>query len=429
MKISYATSALALLLASAMLDSAVAALPAPPAGIEFSGAKSGRVVKDAIGQVDLLVGEAVLRDADGAIWTAATGAPLGPGDVIRTGPDARLRVSLQSGDALHLGAGTLVGVVAANRLNLWSGQAAIYTKSVDGGRAPLVLEAPGGTLEAEGGKLGLSVSGKHTDTLAFNNWDAWRDSDRFEAGDARRDWRVLARWQDTEGKSVGLAAGQRHSGGSQSSETIAAGEEVRFTYATSPEIPALKDALLAVQKSDAAAKPLFQKLQRAFPGNALAAYHLGRIALEAQDNLEALRQWQLYARLDPEGAEKLQIGPKMTLLIHQTLKDEIKQAIASEATISRSPPEPGSVAVLPFINRGDAAQAVLSKGLTAMVISDLSKVPGIKVLERAKLQKLIEEMQLSESGLVDEKTALRAGRMMKAEKIMLGDYQLQSENK
>lgn len=429
MKTPYVTSALAWLLTCAFSQSAGATLPSPPAGIEIPGVKSDRAVTGSIGRIDLLVGEAVLRDAEGTLWKASTGTPIRAGDVIKTGLDTRLRVVLNSGDALHLGDGTLIGIIDAGRLNLWSGQAAIYSKSVEGERAPLVLETPDGTLEAEGGKLGLSVSGSHSYALAFNNWDAWHDSDRFESGDARRDWRVLARWKDANGKNFSLASGLRHTGGAETSEAIASGEEVKFTYATSPEIPALKGALIATQQGDVAAKPLFSTLQKAFPGNAQAAYHLGRIALEAQDNLEALRQWQLYSKLDPEGAEKLGIGPRMTLLIHQTLKDEIKQAIASESTISRAPPEPGSVAVLPFINRGDAAQALLSKGLTAMVISDLSKVPGLKVLERAKLQKLIEEMQLSESGLVDEKTALRAGRLMKAEKIMLGDYQLQSDKK
>ena len=87
------------------------------------------------------------------------------------------------------------------------------------------------------------------------------------------------------------------------------------------------------------------------------------------------------------------------------------------------------MAVLPFMNRGDPAQATLSKGLTAMVISDLSKIPDLKVLERAKLQKLLDEMKLSDSGLVEQKSAIRAGRLMKAEKIMLGDYQLQTDKK
>ena len=206
--------------------------------------------------------------------------------------------------------------------------------------------------------------------------------------------------------------------------------ETDFTFATTPESLALKAALEAVRSGkDDLAKPRFMELQKAFPSNAQAAYQLGRIALSNGDNPEALKQWQMYARLDPSGAEKIHLGPRLTLLIQQTLKDEIQRALAAEASISNSPPEAGSVAVLPFMNRGDPAQATLSKGLTAMVISDLSKIPDLKVLERAKLQKLLDEMKLSDSGLVEQKSAIRAGRLMKAEKIMLGDYQLQTDKK
>lgn len=429
MKTPVVSLALAIAIAGGITRHAEAALPDFPGVIDFAGALADRSAADAIGKVDLLIGESVLRDKGGARWVASTGTPIKPGDVLRIAEGAKVRISLKSGDAFHLGGETLIGVVDESRINVWTGKAAVYVQPVEGGRSPLSLETPDGLLEAEGGKLGLHVAGNQTTALAFNNWDAWRGSDRFEATDASRDWRILARWRSADGKAVPLTAGRQHKGASGESGLIPSGEEVRFTYATSPEIPALKDALLALKLGDDKARPLFTKLQNAYPGNPQAAYHLGRIALEAQDNAEALRQWQLYSRLDPEGAAKLQMGPKLTLLIHQTLKDEIKRAIAAEAAISSAPPEPGTVAVLPFLNRGDAAQAVLSKGLTAMVITDLSKVPGLKVLERAKLQKLIDEMQLSEAGLVDEKTALRAGRLLKAEKIMLGDYQLEADKK
>lgn len=415
------SGALLTLFVAASCSPVLAALPDRPADVDLAQAKEGRSGGESIGQVDLLMGQAALKDADG-LWKAADGVSVKAGDVIRTGPETRLRVQMKNGDALHLGDGAVAQVVAADRLRLWSGQAAIYVQPVEGGRAPLVVEAPGGMLEAAGGKFGLAAQGAAGEVMAFNNWDAWRDSDRFEAGDASRDWRLQARWQPDGASAIPLAAGQRQPAG-----PLGEGAEVVFTLATSPEIPAMKSGLAALTQGDAVAKPLFTRLQKAFPGNAEAAYQLGRIALEAEDNVEALRQWQLFSRLDPAGAEALQVGPKMTLLIHETLKDEIKRAVAAEAAISTEPPEPGTVAVLPFVNRGDAAQAVLSKGLTAMVISDLSKVPGIKVLERAKLQKLIEEMQLSESGLVDEKSALRAGRLMKAGKIMLGDYQLKAD--
>jgi uncharacterized protein YjcR len=65
--------------------------------------------------------------------------------------------------------------------------------------------------------------------------------------------------------------------------------------------------------------------------------------------------------------------------------------------------------------------------LTAFVITDLAKVPGLKVLEREKLEKLIDEIKLSEKGdLVEKSARVRAGRIMRAEKLMIGDYLIET---
>lgn len=55
---------------------------------------------------------------------------------------------------------------------------------------------------------------------------------------------------------------------------------------------------------------------------------------------------------------------------------------------------------------------VLKKGMCALIIDELMKVPGLKVLERTEIDKLLDEIALSQSGLVSEKTAIRAGRIM-----------------
>lgn len=55
---------------------------------------------------------------------------------------------------------------------------------------------------------------------------------------------------------------------------------------------------------------------------------------------------------------------------------------------------------------------MLQKGISTLVIAELMKVPGLKVLERTKIEGLLDEIALSQSGLVDEKIALRADRIM-----------------
>lgn len=170
------------------------------------------------------------------------------------------------------------------------------------------------------------------------------------------------------------------------------------------------------------ARTTLSKVRQSAPGEVVLAYYLGLIALDQQRNDEALRLLQQYAKDDPEGAREREVSKLITLLTTSELQREVKQAVAQEKTTVTEPPDPGSIAVQPFANRASAEHAALAKGIAAMVISDLARVPGLKVLERQKVQKLADEIRLGESGLVDQETAVRAGRLLRAEKVVVGSF-------
>ena len=100
-------------------------------------------------------------------------------------------------------------------------------------------------------------------------------------------------------------------------------------------------------------------------------------------------------------------------------------AVAREQDVVATPPEPGSIAVQAFVNQGDESYRAMAKGLAAMIIADLSKVPGLKVLEREKVQLLLDEMKLGDAGLADPAGAVRSGRLMRAEKVIVGNFEVQ----
>ncbi|MBC7472806.1 MAG: hypothetical protein H7263_00835, partial [Candidatus Sericytochromatia bacterium] len=52
----------------------------------------------------------------------------------------------------------------------------------------------------------------------------------------------------------------------------------------------------------------------------------------------------------------------------------------------------------------------LSKGLADMMITDLSNVKSLKIVEREKLEKLLKEIKLDESKFIDQKTAQKLGK-------------------
>ncbi len=84
-----------------------------------------------------------------------------------------------------------------------------------------------------------------------------------------------------------------------------------------------------------------------------------------------------------------------------------------------------TIAVLYFQNNSLADRQnmePLQKGLADMLITELSKIQALKVIERNQLQQMIEEMKLGQSGMVDEQTAQKVGSLLGAQTLLLGSY-------
>lgn len=417
---------------------ALAEMGPKPSFPDTVGAEPGPQPGKIVARVDLQVGSPLLMTGPNA-QPLRVGQMLGPDSVIKVPAGARVRIGFPNGDALHLGEGTLLALRESPKgwlAQVWEGALTLYASPNARGRG--TLETPFGSVDAGEGKLGLVLpgAGAGITVYAFNNWRAWERVEKeaaYRVDAAGQDWRIDAAWRG-KGKDQAepLVAGRmlQLEGDSARVSALDPDIEIDLTHVTSPEGMALRKALDArAQGDNAQARTVLAQVQRSFPRNGQAAYFLGLIALEGSDNFEAIRQWQQYIQIDPEGAAQQGIPERVTLLLNEEMREEIRAALKQEANLSNSQPEPGTVAVLPFANRGDQAQAVLSKGLTAMIVSDLSKVPGIRVLEREKMQKLADEIALSQSGLVDEKDAVRAGRLMRAEKLMIGDYKIQEDGK
>jgi len=84
---------------------------------------------------------------------------------------------------------------------------------------------------------------------------------------------------------------------------------------------------------------------------------------------------------------------------------------------------PVTVAVLYFDYGGkDASLEPLRQGLAQMLISDLTSVEGVRVVERERLQEVLREQQLGASGKLDSRTAARLGKLLGARYLVLGSY-------
>lgn len=84
-----------------------------------------------------------------------------------------------------------------------------------------------------------------------------------------------------------------------------------------------------------------------------------------------------------------------------------------------------SVAVVPFENiNKSATYEWLSTGICETLSTDLAKIKDLALVERYQLNKVLDEIKLNLSGLIDESSVQEAGRMLGAKFLVLGAYQL-----
>ncbi len=84
-----------------------------------------------------------------------------------------------------------------------------------------------------------------------------------------------------------------------------------------------------------------------------------------------------------------------------------------------------SISVTYFENlSGKPSAEKFKKSLTQFLIINLLKVKDLDVIEREELQKLMQEIELGMTGLVDEASAPKMGRLLGAQFILTGNYLL-----
>jgi len=100
-------------------------------------------------------------------------------------------------------------------------------------------------------------------------------------------------------------------------------------------------------------------------------------------------------------------------------------ALAAQASPDDAAHGKLTVAVSYFDNNtGKTELGSLAKGLADMLITDLSQVSSLQIVEREKLNQVLGELKLSRSHFIDPKTAQKLGKGLAARFILTGGYVL-----
>lgn len=198
--------------------------------------------------------------------------------------------------------------------------------------------------------------------------------------------------------------------------------EVRVA-AASGDLPARLELANAYRTAGRAAEAadLVREVPRNSDGYPESLFQLG-LAEEALGNLaEAGAAYRAFLEVSPSPRLSRHIRARLVLLERMELDAAVRRAVAMEGTLGSAEPEADRLGIFPLlVGAGDETLRPLGTALAVLLATDMSQTDRLQVLERVQIQALFDELALAESTRVDSTTAARAGRILRAGRIVQG---------
>ena len=157
------------------------------------------------------------------------------------------------------------------------------------------------------------------------------------------------------------------------------------------------------------------------PSDGVVALYLGLSAEGFGDFTAAKAAYASYLKVGRTQRVRRQLEGRLAAMQRRELQAAAKAAVQQEATLSSTPGNRTTVAVMPFRFSGtDSTLQPLERGMADLLATDLARVRAITVVDRARLQAILDEIKLSQSGAVDSATGVRAGKLIQAGTLVQG---------
>jgi tetratricopeptide (TPR) repeat protein len=157
------------------------------------------------------------------------------------------------------------------------------------------------------------------------------------------------------------------------------------------------------------------------PRDGVSALYLGLTAEAQQDLPGARAAYTRYLEVGRTRSARNTVSERLAAVARLELQASAQAAIAREQQLGATSGPPTTIAVMPLRFTGtDQTLVALERGLADLMVTDFGKVSALTVLERERVQVLLDEMKLSESGRVESATAVRSGRMLAAGNVVQG---------
>jgi tetratricopeptide (TPR) repeat protein len=168
------------------------------------------------------------------------------------------------------------------------------------------------------------------------------------------------------------------------------------------------------------AEDAFKQANQIAP-DATANLYIGMIYEQDNEIDKAIDAYTASLNLGPKGETKSLLQSHLDRLVRTRLQNEAATAIKNEDNVKASSIPTNTIAVVDFDGSHLPANlAPLSTGFAEFTASDLSKVQSLKVVDRMKIDAILNELKLSSSQYADPSTAPRLGRIIGSRNVVTG---------
>lgn len=220
---------------------------------------------------------------------------------------------------------------------------------------------------------------------------------------------------------VGSVAACATGGGMTLGESVSRLEQQKQSEPTSATVN--RSLGIAYYKSNrfAEARAALETAAKLDPKDGTTSLYLG-LSDEALGDLPAAKTaYSSYIEFGRTNRVRSQLQDRLAVLTRKELAADAKAAVSQEASLSTQPGLPRTIAVMPLRFSGsDSTLKPLERGLADLLTTDLARSSQLTLVERTRMQALLDELKLQQAGATDAATNSRAGKLVRAGRVVQG---------
>lgn len=178
----------------------------------------------------------------------------------------------------------------------------------------------------------------------------------------------------------------------------------------------------------------YDALKKAYshrPDDPKVLFYLGLASEQVGRSEAALKLFGQFDEVPEDSKYHTLMEGRYEWLAKKRAREDARELVAQEQNRPADVTEdvdPNVIAIVPMeYQGGDDQFEPLGRGLAEMLTTDLANVGRLQVVERIRLQAILDELELSRSEYVDQATAPRVGRLLGAGRLVGGAYLVADE--